>query len=182
MIKSNLAVLMAKREINITELHKATGISRNTISAIYNNTAKGIQYDTLDKLCTFFNVDSNEILEYIFMNIYIGDKFINEYNQEYFHIQVSNQNKTFETTIRFNTVSQKDLYENISHTLNIWLNDDIAFEISEVPNNKYDDFMFTQIVDPIFQRLELAGKTIEVFIFRGISYTNPVFTFTYNFI
>ncbi|MGM7683192.1 helix-turn-helix domain-containing protein [Cytobacillus sp. Hm23] len=69
MIKSNLAVLMAQRGLNITALSNETGITRNTISALYNNQAKGVQFETLTKLCDFFDVDVSEILTKIKVRI-----------------------------------------------------------------------------------------------------------------
>lgn len=180
MIKSNLAVLMAKNEINITELHKATGISRNTISAIYNNTAKGIQYDTLDKLCTYFNVDSNEILEYVLINIYIGDNFTDEYGQEFFLTQINNHNGSFESTIQFNLENQKDLYGNIKYILNLWLKDIIFEEISKIPKNKFEIFVSTQIIRSIINNLNLNDENVDIFMYDGKYFNTPAYSFTYK--
>lgn len=181
MIKSNLAVLMAKNEINITELHKATGISRNTISAIYNNTAKGIQYDTLDKLCTYFNADSNDILEFIPMNLYIGDLFTDEYNQTFFHAQINNHIETIETMIKYTVETQKDLYGNVKYTLNIWLKDIIFEEISKVPKSKFDDYVYTHIVDPIRKKLNLIEVSISISVFKGTNFINPIYSSSHDF-
>lgn len=62
MIKINLRVLMAIHKVNMKDIHEATGISRTTISNLYNENSKGIQFDTLDKLCNFFNCDVGELL------------------------------------------------------------------------------------------------------------------------
>ena len=66
MIKSNLPMLMAKQRIRtIAELAERTGISRNTLTAIYYGKGKGVQYQTLLVLCRFFNVGLGEILELV---------------------------------------------------------------------------------------------------------------------
>jgi putative transcriptional regulator len=65
-IKSNLPMLMAKQRIRtIAELAERTGISRNTLTAIYYGKGKGVQYQTLLVLCRFFNVGLGEILELV---------------------------------------------------------------------------------------------------------------------
>lgn len=91
MIKSNLAVLMAQRGLNITDLSKKTGISRNTISSLYNNHAQGIQFETLDVLCKYLQVSPNEILIY------------HHFDFEFINIsQPSHDSYIFETIISIN--------------------------------------------------------------------------------
>lgn len=62
MIKINLRVLMAIHNINITDIHEATGLSRTTISNLKHGYATGISFYTLSKLCNFFNCDVGELL------------------------------------------------------------------------------------------------------------------------
>ena len=64
MIKTNLAVLMAERGLKIADVYEATGISKTTLMAISENTGKGIQYETIDKLCNFFNVTPKDFFIY----------------------------------------------------------------------------------------------------------------------
>lgn len=62
-IQSNLAVLMAKqRKFSIDDISKSTGLSRNTISSFKHNKAKGIQYETLEVLCDYFNCSVSDLL------------------------------------------------------------------------------------------------------------------------
>lgn len=65
MIRFNLRVLMAKHDINMVELSKATGISRQAISKMVNNQLKLIDLDILNKLCEFFKCLPGDILEYV---------------------------------------------------------------------------------------------------------------------
>ncbi|WP_211344401.1 helix-turn-helix domain-containing protein [Paenibacillus lentus] len=64
MIKCNLAVLLAERGMNISELSERTGLSRNTLSALQNNTGKGIQFDTMDAICKLLDVLPGELFTY----------------------------------------------------------------------------------------------------------------------
>ena len=60
MIKFNLRVLMAKKDINQTKLHEITGI----IGRYYHNTTKRITLEHLDILCKFFDCKIEDLLEY----------------------------------------------------------------------------------------------------------------------
>jgi DNA-binding Xre family transcriptional regulator len=62
MIKCNLAVLLAERNIKITKVSKDTGISRTTLTSLTNNYAQGIQFDTLDTLCKYLSITPDKLL------------------------------------------------------------------------------------------------------------------------
>ncbi|GED14880.1 helix-turn-helix domain-containing protein [Aneurinibacillus migulanus] len=64
MIKSNLPVLMAERLLKVKHLSEETGISRTTLFSLYYGKGKGVQFDTLDKLCQYFGCTIGELLEY----------------------------------------------------------------------------------------------------------------------
>lgn len=65
-IRNNLAVLMAQQnKFSIDEISKVTGLSRNTISSFKHNKAKGIQYETLESLCEYFNCEISDLLIHV---------------------------------------------------------------------------------------------------------------------
>lgn len=64
MIRCNLKALMKERRITQMELSTATGISRMTIVALSNGKAKGVRYETLEKLCCYIGCTVGELLEY----------------------------------------------------------------------------------------------------------------------
>jgi putative transcriptional regulator len=64
MIQSRLSVLMAERGLKISDLYEETGISKTTLMAIAENTGKGVQFDTVDKLCNFLGVTPCEFFDY----------------------------------------------------------------------------------------------------------------------
>ena len=64
MIKSNLAVLMAERGLKIADVYNDTGISKTTLMALSENKGKGIQFETIDKLCNYLNVSPQDFFIY----------------------------------------------------------------------------------------------------------------------
>jgi putative transcriptional regulator len=61
-VKNNLRVLMAKHKMNIKDVHEKTGLSRTTISKLYNEESTTIAFETIYKLCMLFGVEVNELL------------------------------------------------------------------------------------------------------------------------
>jgi putative transcriptional regulator len=61
-VKNNLRVLMAKHKMNIKDVHEKTGLSRTTISKLYNEESTTIAFETIYKLCLLFNCDVNDLL------------------------------------------------------------------------------------------------------------------------
>ena len=62
-VHCNLSTLMGKKRYTIQDVHKQTGLSRNTISNLYNDKATRIDYDTVGKLCRLFGCSLNELFE-----------------------------------------------------------------------------------------------------------------------
>ncbi len=56
---------MGERRINISDLAKSAGVSRNTVTALYHENAKGITWDVLEKLCVALKCQPGDLLEYI---------------------------------------------------------------------------------------------------------------------
>lgn len=65
MLKSNLSVLMAERGLKIAKIYEDTGISKTTLMALTENTGKGVQFDTVDKLCNYLGVTPAEFFAYV---------------------------------------------------------------------------------------------------------------------
>lgn len=63
MIRSNLAILMAKNKIRAAELSRMTGISQGALSYLYNEKTTKISFDTLDKLCEALECEVGELFE-----------------------------------------------------------------------------------------------------------------------
>lgn len=66
MIKSHLHELMAAKKIrSISSLAKEIELDRRTLTAMYDDKSKGVDYDTLIKLCRFFKCNVGDLLEFV---------------------------------------------------------------------------------------------------------------------
>ncbi|OMF93825.1 hypothetical protein BK146_17780 [Paenibacillus sp. FSL R7-0333] len=66
MIKSKLHEQMLKHKVrNISELARVTELDRRTLTNIWDEKNKRIDYETLNKLCEHFNCNVGDLLEYI---------------------------------------------------------------------------------------------------------------------
>ena len=65
MIKFNVKVMLAKREMTQKDLAERTGIRPPTISAICTNTVKHLPVDALDKICEVLQCQPADLMEYI---------------------------------------------------------------------------------------------------------------------
>lgn len=54
MLKCNLSKLMGIHKMSIQDVHEKTGLNRNTISNLYHEKAKRIDFETMEKLCKLF--------------------------------------------------------------------------------------------------------------------------------
>lgn len=64
-IRVNLAVVMAQRRMSLNELSRQVGITLSNLSILKNEKAKGIRFDTLDKICIALDCQPGDILEHI---------------------------------------------------------------------------------------------------------------------
>ncbi|WP_272667961.1 helix-turn-helix domain-containing protein [Providencia sp. PROV117] len=64
MIRCHLARLMGERKMKISDVLRETGLSRNTVTLMYRETAQKIDIEALDKLCTLFACEVADILEF----------------------------------------------------------------------------------------------------------------------
>lgn len=62
MIFSNLKVLLAQRNISISKMSVDTNISRTTLTALCTNKSTGIQFETLDAICSYLNVLPSDVI------------------------------------------------------------------------------------------------------------------------
>lgn len=62
MIKLSVDYYMDKNGLSIQEVSKMTGLSRNTVSQLYNNSGKGVQFETLDRLTKALNISVHDLI------------------------------------------------------------------------------------------------------------------------
>ena len=61
MIRCRLSEFMGKKKLTKQDVINATGLSRVTVSNLYAETAGRIDYDTIEKLCRFFECEIGEM-------------------------------------------------------------------------------------------------------------------------
>lgn len=64
MIKNRLSIILGEQRMRVSELSKLTGISQNALNKIYHNKTKGIDFDTLNKLCNILQCNSQDIFQF----------------------------------------------------------------------------------------------------------------------
>jgi putative transcriptional regulator len=64
MIKCHLSRLMGERKLKIADLSRETGLHRNTITLLYDETAARVDLDAIDRLCQFFEIGVGDLLEH----------------------------------------------------------------------------------------------------------------------
>ena len=63
-IHINLTVMMAKRNIGLSELAEKVDITNANLSILKNNKAKAIRFSTLEALCKALSCQPGDIIEY----------------------------------------------------------------------------------------------------------------------
>ena len=56
-ILCNLPVLLAERRMKVADLIRTTGISKSTMHKIYNDQSSRIDFETMDKICEYLEVE-----------------------------------------------------------------------------------------------------------------------------
>ncbi|WP_338109621.1 helix-turn-helix transcriptional regulator [Roseateles albus] len=63
LIKCHLSRLMGERKLKVIDVARATGLHRNTITLLYDETAVRVELEAMDKLCEFFGVEVGGLFE-----------------------------------------------------------------------------------------------------------------------
>ena len=65
MIINHFPTLLAERRLKVADAVRATGLSKTTLHKIYNDQSSRIDFDTIDKLCEYLEVEVGDIFEYV---------------------------------------------------------------------------------------------------------------------
>lgn len=63
-IKCHLSRLMGERKLKISDVARDTGLHRNTITLLYQETANRVDLEAIDKLCEYFQIGVGELFEF----------------------------------------------------------------------------------------------------------------------
>lgn len=64
MIINRFPVILAEKRLRVADVVRATGMSKTTLHKLYNDDSSRIDFETLDKLCRFLEVQVGDLLEY----------------------------------------------------------------------------------------------------------------------
>ena len=65
MIKCHLSRLMGERKKRIADLARETGLARNTLTLLYDESAVRVDLAVVSQLCEYFGCSAGELLEYV---------------------------------------------------------------------------------------------------------------------
>jgi putative transcriptional regulator len=55
--------LLAERQLKVSKVSLDTGISRPTLNSIFYGRSKGIQFDTINKLCDYLHITPGDLFD-----------------------------------------------------------------------------------------------------------------------
>ena len=65
MIRCHLSRLMGERKMKIADVARETGLNRNTITLLYNETATRLDLESIERLCVLFDCGVGDLLEIV---------------------------------------------------------------------------------------------------------------------
>lgn len=64
MIENNISTIIGYRKMDIAEVAKISKLAYNTVYNLYYDKTKGIDFDTLDKLCFALDCSVSDLLKH----------------------------------------------------------------------------------------------------------------------
>ena len=65
MIKCHLSRMMGEHKMKIADVARETGLHRNTVTLLYNETATRVDMESIDNLCKLFQCNVGDLFEFI---------------------------------------------------------------------------------------------------------------------
>jgi len=65
LVKCHLSRLMGERKLKISDVARDTGLHRNTVTLLYQETATRIDLDAIEKLCLYFQIGVGQLFEVV---------------------------------------------------------------------------------------------------------------------
>lgn len=65
MIICNLPVILAERKLRVADVVRATGMSKSTLHKLYNEESSRIDFNTIDQLCEFLEIEVGDLFVYV---------------------------------------------------------------------------------------------------------------------
>ena len=65
MIRCHLSRLMGEHKMKVIDVARKTGLHRNTITLLYNETAQKVDLETMNRLCGLFRCEVGDLFEFL---------------------------------------------------------------------------------------------------------------------
>jgi putative transcriptional regulator len=65
MVKCYLSSIMGDKKLKVSEISRDTGINKNTLHRLYNETATRVDLEMVEQLCRYLNIGMNDLFEII---------------------------------------------------------------------------------------------------------------------
>lgn len=65
MLRCYLSRLMGEHKMKVIDVARATGLHRNTVTLLYQESATRIEIEAIEKLCALFNCSVGDLFEYV---------------------------------------------------------------------------------------------------------------------
>lgn len=104
MLKTNLSVLLAERNLKITKVAEDTGISRTTLTSLSYNNSQGVQFDTLNKLCIYLQITPEHFFTFLPYEVSVRlEKQTTDFYHIYFYIEEKHKKHEFPANLSVST-------------------------------------------------------------------------------
>jgi putative transcriptional regulator len=57
--------MMGEKKLKVMDVARDTGLNRNTVTLLYKETAQRVEFETMEKLCRYFNCNVSDLFEYV---------------------------------------------------------------------------------------------------------------------
>lgn len=61
MIKCHLSALLGQKKLKVAEVARDTGVNKNTLHRLYNETATRVDMEVIEKLCIYLEISISEL-------------------------------------------------------------------------------------------------------------------------
>lgn len=137
MLQCNLRVVMAKKNLTASRISADTRISRVTLGALINNQAKGVQFETLNTLCSYLGITPGELFEFAPIDVAVKCVSLAE-NQ--IHIDIRDGSRLLECRV---PIEIEVISERVDLDSEAWVNVPSSFfiEIGKAADQSTEQFM-----------------------------------------
>lgn len=65
MLKCNLSAILGEQKLKVAEVARDTGINKNTLHRLYNETATRVDLEVIETLCKFLDVRIEDLFKIV---------------------------------------------------------------------------------------------------------------------